>query len=191
MQRVWFSKPITLYKASIKRHFVAQPIHSTPSTAAIILCRVFCRLYDFHYAASGQYWFRKSLGKIGSVEMATRHLLAAYKQTRTALNALGTIVKAPDSQRAWSMVEKICVDCGFDGPGVGIVALTDANLSIDLNHATPFFADSFDKYHRRNLHFNDPVADQIERGARMLNPEDVLKGAPQSILEGPAEGRHA
>lgn len=116
--------------------------------------------------------------------MAKRNLLAAYKETHTALKDLADIVKAPDQNTAWSIVEKICADCGFDYAGVGIIAPTETEVSITLAHATPFFAESFGKYHRRNLHVHDPAAHQLAQGTRMINAEDSLKAARRSMSEG-------
>jgi len=116
--------------------------------------------------------------------MKQKTVLEAYSASQAALRHLADIARAPDSDTSWSFLEKLCVDCGFDYCGMGIIAPSDEGVCVDLRNASPFFQGVFDVYHEKAFHLEDPVARVIANGDHFINAEDVLNTPPAKLKDG-------
>ncbi|MEM9843654.1 MAG: LuxR C-terminal-related transcriptional regulator [Pseudomonadota bacterium] len=116
--------------------------------------------------------------------MKKQSLLNAYRESQSALRDLAEIAVAADSSTAWSLVEKLCADMGFDYSGTGVVGNRTGEISVGLRYGTPFFEHTFREYEKSELHLADPMAFGLLDGARVLNAEDVLGSPPRRLAEG-------
>ncbi|MEM9912091.1 MAG: helix-turn-helix transcriptional regulator [Pseudomonadota bacterium] len=116
--------------------------------------------------------------------MAHRSILNAYRESQAAIRSLASIAEAQDGDTAWSVLEQLCHDSGFDLCGTGVISAPEDTVSIHLSHGTPYYQGTFERYVGADLHLNDPVAGKIAHGARFVDTEDALSSPMQTEVEG-------
>lgn len=114
------------------------------------------------------------------------HPLRNYRETMAKLDSLAAIADAKTTDAAWEDLDKLSHLLGFRYAGVGVINPDGAASGIDLDHASPFFLQSFDRYKNQHLHEVDPAAQVLASGAPLVFTEDVCRTAGPTMRKGAA-----
>lgn len=97
---------------------------------------------------------------------------------------LSQIAGAKSTGHAWEALARLGRDLGYDYTGVGLIGTFAGDVSIALDHATPFFRRSFKEYHNNDLHLSDPAAHLIAQGASLTFARTAILTAPRHLRSG-------